>query len=134
MLYPQFLRCIWHPLLYNFPSEPQVNLEIRQHPESQCFVVLQCLRSTATTPCLKIKREAVFTWRRFLNRTWMKIRRKAPSNILTHKFFSSYHIRTSKHFHLSHKLVRFRKFHLRLKFLLIHCQWYWTEYPIVATK
>ena len=26
---------------------------MRQHPESQCFVVLQCLRSTATTPCLK---------------------------------------------------------------------------------
>ena len=55
MHYPQFLRCIWHPLLYNFPSEPQVNLEILQHPESQCFVVLQCRRSTATTPCLKIK-------------------------------------------------------------------------------
>ena len=64
----------------------------------------------------------------------MKIRHEAQINILTHKFFSSYHIQTCKHFHLSHKLAHFRKFHSLLRLLLIHYQWYWTEYLIVATK
>lgn len=104
--YPQFFRCIWHPLLYNFPSEPQVSLEMRQHPESQCFVVLQCLRSTATTPCLNFFDVELF----FPKKSW-KLLIKMHLTLLTHTFFSSCHTQTCTHFRPNHKRDQFQIFH-----------------------
>ena len=70
--YPQFFLSIWHPLLYNLPSDPQVSLEIFQQPASQCSVVWQCLRSAVTTPCLKEKKQCSQRTQKIVNKLLRK--------------------------------------------------------------
>ena len=62
---------------------------MRQHPESQCFVVLQCLRSTATTPCLKFFE--IFDVESFFQKKLKTIDRKAFNFTYPHVLFFMSH-------------------------------------------